>query len=239
MSSPAPRNALALMLPWLVLAVLVGVLDQVTKQLVLANLHRGEMIPVTGFFDLVLVYNTGAAFSFLAEHSGWQRWFFTVLALAISAWLLALTEAVNSGFNAWTKWADAHPNSSSYERYRSDNHLSWALAGLIAGATALGDDELAAYVLDGGSWTDSYEGAYQNPSSIRSVIDWAIEPDGRMYEEKILRDPPIGYSFFHLWAMMLVARVAEVHHQPPPDGVARRPENGLQHLRKTGTAAPR
>ena len=90
MSSPAPRNALALMLPWLVLAVLVGVLDQVTKQLVLANLHRGEMIPVTGFFDLVLVYNTGAAFSFLAEHSGWQRWFFTVLALAISAWLLAL-----------------------------------------------------------------------------------------------------------------------------------------------------
>ena len=90
MSSPAPRNALALMLPWLVLAVLVGVLDQVTKQLVLANLHRGEMIPVTGFFDLVLVYNTGAAFSFLAEHSGWQRWFFTVLALAISAWLLSL-----------------------------------------------------------------------------------------------------------------------------------------------------
>lgn len=90
MSSPAPRNALALMLPWLVLAVLVGVLDQVTKQLVLANLHRGEMIPVTGFFDLVLVYNTGAAFSFLAEHSGWQRWFFTVLALTISAWLLAL-----------------------------------------------------------------------------------------------------------------------------------------------------
>ena len=90
MSSPAPRNALALMLPWLVLAVLVGVLDQVTKQLVLANLYRGEVIPVTGFFDLVLVFNTGAAFSFLAEHSGWQRWFFTVLAFAISAWMLTL-----------------------------------------------------------------------------------------------------------------------------------------------------
>ena len=94
MSSPAPRNALALMLPWLVLAVLVGVLDQVTKQLVLANLHRGEMIPVTGFFDLVLVYNTGAAFSFLADAGGWQKWFFATLAFAISglmAWMLART----------------------------------------------------------------------------------------------------------------------------------------------------
>ena len=43
-----------------------------------------------------------------------------------------------------------------------------------------------------------------------------IEPDGRIYEEKILRDPPIGYSFFHLWAMMLVARVAEVHYEQAP-----------------------
>ena len=83
--TPHARSALALMLPWLILAVVVGVLDQVTKQLVLANLYRGEVIPVTGFFDLVLVFNTGAAFSFLAEHGGWQRWFFTVLALGISA----------------------------------------------------------------------------------------------------------------------------------------------------------
>ena len=88
--TPHARRALSLMLPWLILAVVVGVLDQVTKQLVLANLYRGEVIPVTGFFDLVLVFNTGAAFSFLAEHGGWQRWFFTVLALGISAWLLAL-----------------------------------------------------------------------------------------------------------------------------------------------------
>ena len=88
--TPRSRSAFVLMLPWLILAVVVGVLDQVTKQLVLANLYRGEVIPVTGFFDLVLVFNTGAAFSFLAEHGGWQRWFFTVLALGISAWLLAL-----------------------------------------------------------------------------------------------------------------------------------------------------
>ena len=45
--TPHARSALALMLPWLILAVVVGVLDQVTKQLVLANLYRGEVIPVT------------------------------------------------------------------------------------------------------------------------------------------------------------------------------------------------
>ena len=88
--TPRSRSAFVLMLPWLILAVVVGVLDQITKQMVMANLQLGQMIPVTSFFDLVLVFNTGAAFSFLAEHSGWQRWFFTVLAFAISAWMLTL-----------------------------------------------------------------------------------------------------------------------------------------------------
>lgn len=88
--TPHSRSALALMLPWLILAVVVGVLDQLTKQLVLANLHYGQVIPVTSFFDLVLVFNPGAAFSFLADHGGWQRWFFTVLAVVISGWLLML-----------------------------------------------------------------------------------------------------------------------------------------------------
>ena len=88
--TPRSRSAFVLMLPWLILAVVVGVLDQITKQMVMANLQLGQMIPVTSFFDLVLVFNTGAAFSFLAEHGGWQRWFFTVLAFAISAWMLPL-----------------------------------------------------------------------------------------------------------------------------------------------------
>ena len=88
--TPRSRSAFVLLLPWLILAVVVGVLDQITKQMVMANLQLGQMIPVTSFFDLVLVFNTGAAFSFLAEHSGWQRWFFTVLAFAISAWMLTL-----------------------------------------------------------------------------------------------------------------------------------------------------
>src|SRR5690606_28315476 len=56
--------------------------------------------------------------------------------------LRRLVEAVNSSFHAWTRWADAHPRSPSYERYRSDNHLSWCLAGIMAGAVALEDDEL-------------------------------------------------------------------------------------------------
>ena len=88
--TPRSRSSFVLMLPWLILAVVVGVLDQITKQMVMANLQLGQMIPVTSFFDLVLVFNTGAAFSFLAEHGGWQRWFFTVLAFAISAWMLTL-----------------------------------------------------------------------------------------------------------------------------------------------------
>lgn len=75
---------------WLELAALVIVLDQLTKWLVLSQLDFGEAIPVTGFFQLVLVFNPGAAFSFLADHSGWQRWFFVVLALGVSGWLLAL-----------------------------------------------------------------------------------------------------------------------------------------------------
>lgn len=89
--SPAARRpAIVAMLPWLALAVLVVVLDQLTKQVVLGTMRYGEAIPVTGFFDLVLVFNRGAAFSFLADHSGWQRWFFTGLAVVICGWLLAL-----------------------------------------------------------------------------------------------------------------------------------------------------
>lgn len=136
---------------------------------------------------------------------------------AIRDLILRVTEAVNSSFHAWTRWADAHPSSGSFTRYRSDNHLSWSLAGLLAGAAALGDEQLAAYVLEGASWTDSKAGAYQNPSHVRDVIDRAIESgtgadnEGRVYEELILRDPPIGYSLFHLWPLQLVARIAEVH----------------------------
>lgn len=75
---------------WLGLSALVVVLDQVTKYAIVAFLPFGDRLPVLPFFDLVFVLNTGAAFSFLAEHSGWQRWFFVVLAIVVSGWLLKL-----------------------------------------------------------------------------------------------------------------------------------------------------
>jgi len=76
---------------WLLLAAVVVVLDQATKALVQAAFRPGEELPVTGFFSLVLAFNTGAAFSFLAGAGGWQRWFFAAIALVASAiigWLL-------------------------------------------------------------------------------------------------------------------------------------------------------
>lgn len=77
---------------WLAVALLVIVLDQVSKQLVLAYFFRGERLElIPGFFDLTLAFNPGAAFSFLADAGGWQRHFFTILAAAISigiVWML-------------------------------------------------------------------------------------------------------------------------------------------------------
>ena len=78
------------LLRWLVLAAGVVMLDQASKAWVLASFRYMESLVVTPFFNLVLVYNTGAAFSFLAGAGGWQKWFFIILALGISAWLLSL-----------------------------------------------------------------------------------------------------------------------------------------------------
>ena len=77
------------MLKWLWLSGLVIMLDQLTKLLADRFLSTHASTPVIpGFFDLVLAYNTGAAFSFLADAGGWQRWFFTVLALGVSIFLI-------------------------------------------------------------------------------------------------------------------------------------------------------
>lgn len=75
---------------WLALSLAVVALDQLGKHWILSWLSYGQSQAVTPFFDLVLVFNPGAAFSFLADHSGWQRWFFIVLALGVSAWLVLL-----------------------------------------------------------------------------------------------------------------------------------------------------
>ena len=67
--------------PWYALAVLVVVLDQLTKYWVSAVFYYGEARAVSGFFNLVLTHNKGAAFSFLASAAGWQRGFFIAIAL--------------------------------------------------------------------------------------------------------------------------------------------------------------
>ena len=70
--------------------VIVG-LDQWSKQAIAAAFRYGETLAVTPFFNLVLVYNKGAAFSFLSGASGWQREFFiaiTALAMAVIAWMI-------------------------------------------------------------------------------------------------------------------------------------------------------
>lgn len=66
------------------LAIVVVVLDQVTKWMAEQWLVFAQPVPVLPFFNFMLAYNTGAAFSFLADAGGWQRWFFITLALIVS-----------------------------------------------------------------------------------------------------------------------------------------------------------
>jgi signal peptidase II len=74
---------------WLGIAALVIVIDQVSKLWAETALSLHQPLPVIPFFNLTLAYNEGAAFSFLSEAGGWQRWFFTGLALLVSVVLLA------------------------------------------------------------------------------------------------------------------------------------------------------
>src|SRR5204862_5911978 len=106
----AARRAGALA-PWLGIALTVIVLDQITKAMIVAAFQLGDARRVTSFFDVVRAHNRGAAFSFLNEASGWQRWFFIVLGLAAAVfivWLLA--------------------------RHGGQRMFSWALALILGGA---------------------------------------------------------------------------------------------------------
>ena len=75
---------------WLLLSAVIVVVDLATKALVSGAFQYGEVRPVLPFFNLVLVHNTGAAFSFLAGASGWQRWFFTIITIAISIFIVMM-----------------------------------------------------------------------------------------------------------------------------------------------------
>lgn len=79
------------MLLWLGLALVLLLADQFTKVLILGYYQLGDSTRVTDFFNIVRVHNKGAAFSFLSDASGWQRWFFTgigLVAAAVILWML-------------------------------------------------------------------------------------------------------------------------------------------------------
>jgi signal peptidase II len=76
------------MLKWLGLGALVAVLDQVTKAMVTRTMELGDLVPVLPFFSLVRWHNEGAAFSMLSDASGWQRWFFVLLAVGFLAFIV-------------------------------------------------------------------------------------------------------------------------------------------------------
>ena len=69
---------------WLLVSLAIVVADLATKAWVSAAFAPGEVLEITPFFNMVLMHNTGAAFSFLAGAGGWQRWFFTAITIAIS-----------------------------------------------------------------------------------------------------------------------------------------------------------
>ncbi len=135
-------------LRWLWLSVLVVVLDQWTKHWVTANFEYREVLAVCANFNLTLAHNTGAAFSFLAQAGGWQRWFFAVIALGVSAGLSVWLWRLQAG-QAW---------------------LAAALALLIGGAIGnFYDRAVLGYVID---FVDVYVGSYHWPAF--NVADSAI-----------------------------------------------------------------
>ena len=136
------------MLKWLWLSLLAVILDQGSKLAIAASMQLYESIQIMPFFKLTYVHNTGAAFSFLSEAGGWQRWFFAGLALVISAviavWLARLK--------------------------RHETLLAVALALVLGGAVGNLIDRLAyGYVID---FLDVYYGVWHWPAF--NVADSAI-----------------------------------------------------------------
>jgi signal peptidase II len=153
---------------WLWLSAVVVVLDLATKALVTDAFHYGEVRPVTPFFNLVLVHNTGAAFSFLAQAGGWQRWFFTLVAVAISAALI---------------WMLRKPGTGKL--------LSFGLALVLGGALGnLHDRVTLGYVVDfiqvhaGGYYFPAFNGAESAITVGVALLIWdSLRPAPR---------PPLG-----------------------------------------------
>jgi signal peptidase II len=114
------------MLTWLGLAMLLLLVDQISKVLIVGLYRHGEGTVVTSFFNLVRVHNSGAAFSFLAAAGGWQRWFFTAIGLAAAVFIVWMLRA--------------HPHQKLF---------SFSLACILGGALGNVIDRLVhGYVVD-------------------------------------------------------------------------------------------
>ena len=132
---------------WLSLSVVVVLIDQVTKLWVGHGFGYGESKTVTDFFSLVLVYNSGAAFSFLSDAGGWQRWLLSAVAVAASVWIIWLLS-----------------------RHAHQRLFSCALALILGGALGnLVDRVMYGYVVD---FLDFYWGAHHFPAF--NVADSAV-----------------------------------------------------------------
>lgn len=129
MTAVRPRpNALI----WLVLSVVVIILDQWSKAWVLSSLPEYEPVPVIeGFWNWFRTYNTGAAFSFLSDAGGWQKYFFTVLAIGIS------------GLMAWWLYGTARSN------WRSALPFALVIGGAIGNVI---DRQVHGHVVDFIQW---------------------------------------------------------------------------------------
>ena len=75
---------------WLMLSALVIVLDQISKLWISSRFSYGENLRITDFFNLVLAHNKGAAFSFLNDAGGWQRWMLSAIAMVAAVWIVRL-----------------------------------------------------------------------------------------------------------------------------------------------------
>ncbi len=147
-ASSALGRALARAVPWLVLAACLIALDQATKLAADAYLAPYRPRPLLPFFNLTLMYNEGAAFSFLSEAGGWQRWFFIALSSVVSVVLLV--------------WLLRLP--------REERWLALALTLVLAGALGNLIDRVAyGHVID---FLDFYVGRWHWPAF--NVADSAI-----------------------------------------------------------------
>jgi signal peptidase II len=85
-----PSKSSASLTPWLGIAFIIVLIDQLTKITITRTFQLGEEKVITSFFNLVLAYNKGAAFSFLHDAGGWQRHFFTAIGIGAAAYIIYL-----------------------------------------------------------------------------------------------------------------------------------------------------